>query len=330
MNYRSLIVVLAVACVMLLGVGAAWAQDVPVQATEAMTNTATIATEPTPGIPSAATIADQVVEGLAGKQTVLFAWYPDNWGQGLLYFVLGLAGALVTVYLFLGEMLPSMGGQVEYERIRLALERYVERREEMLKLRNDAVQGRAEREYDLVALNELSDDLHEMAELLEKRLRSERWRLFALGFPIYLVLGGFFAAGLATNFMEAIIIGFGWTLIADRLGMERQNAQLQVIREKRVNELQNTIKELEADRGQKADMLSKSSERMEQLSAVLATYTGRLEEIQTIARGLLGQLDTELNKLDKRAEELKDETLRSVADDLEQQISTLLDKILGS
>lgn len=249
MRYRSLIVMLAVACVALLGAGLAWAQDAPVDATEVVTDTAAAAEpSPTPEIPSAASIAEKVVEDLAGKQTTLFAWYPDNWGQGGLYFLLGLAGALVTVYLFLGEMLPSMGGQVEYERTRITLEHYVEQREELINKRNEVALGRADEGLHADSLDKLSKDLNDITELLEKRLRSERWRLFALGFPIYLVLGGFFSAAFASNFLEALVIGFGWTLIADRLGLQRKDAQLQILRESDVNKLKNRVKDLQADR----------------------------------------------------------------------------------
>ncbi len=166
-----------------------------------------------------------VLSRLQGEAVVLFGWHATgDWGTGWLYFVLGMAGALVTVYLFLGEFLPSMGGKANLARDQILLDEYQAARRAVVEIRQRAALGQANhiRQDQLNAAEELSDDLDEMIRFLERRIWNERWRLFALGFPMYIILGGFFAMALAGNFLEAIIIGFGWTVVADRLGLERE------------------------------------------------------------------------------------------------------------
>ncbi|MEJ2210069.1 MAG: hypothetical protein P8129_13660 [Anaerolineae bacterium] len=341
MNKRSLVVVLAVACVALLSVGSAWAQTPPTEAPTA----AAITPTPTPQIPSPSAIADAVVEDLGGKEAVLFAWYPDDWGQGALLFVLGLAGALVTVYLFVGEMLPSMGGQAEYERLRVTLAHYVERREEIIEMRNNLVLGEEDQALSLEALSTLSRDLQEMTELLERRLRSERWRLFAIGFPIYLVLGGLFAAAFASNLLEAIVIGFGWTLIADRLGLERKNAQLQEIRAQEINELKNEAQEAKAKADvriagyqakleSKEEAIKQSSQQLMELATVREhledlvreanEYKGSLDTIQNVAGLMAKRLDDDLDTLRDLSQPLDPTDAERIANEIETEVGQLL------
>ncbi len=333
MRSRKMAVVLAWAWLLVLTPAVARAAEPAPAAAEPIT--ATNVTSPT--IVTASQIADQVVSDLAGRQTELFAWYPDNWGQGGIYFLLGMAGALVTVYLFLGEMLPSMGGQVEYERTRVTLEHYLEQREELINLRNDVALGQADDDVNSAVLDRLSDDLNGITELLETRLRSERWRLFFLGFPIYLVLGGFFAAAVATNFLEALVIGFGWTLIADRLGLERKNAQLQVLREKQVNELKDQIKEYQADlrqaekeRDMKQDELESNSEKLDQSARLLDQYAQEKVAKQRAEANLrmIQQAAAVLpDKLDPLLEQVRQVSATQVADEFEKPINELLDVI---
>jgi hypothetical protein len=182
-------------------------------------------TAPTPDLAQPA--ADAAV-----APSVIFAWaYAEggaaqNWPTGLIYALLGIVGALTMVYLFLGEFLPSMGGKAEYEALKGELEDYKVRRDETLKNREKYARGEAaaltlER---LTAENNLTDDYDKTIERLERQISQDRWRLFWLGFPIYLVLGGFFAAAFASNEIQAILIGFGWTAIADRIGLQREFA----------------------------------------------------------------------------------------------------------
>jgi hypothetical protein len=333
-------VVLTLACLVLLGAGGAGADEPPGDVSEPVTSTREI----TPTIPTADQIANQVIKDLAGKPTVLFYWYPDDWGEGGLFFLLGLAGALVTVYLFVGEMLPAMGGRAEYERTRVALDYFVERRNEIIRLRDDVLQGRkevgkpltdvaqrqAERQLHLTALNELSDDLQKVTELLEGRLRSERWRLFAVGFPIYLVLGGFFAAAFAQSFLEAVIIGFGWTIVADRLGMKRQEQELELIREKRVVEINAERKHLETEVAAMADQLQVSADEVDNMTRNINRYVKGLHQIQSVAADLLYPLDKNLSLIHEIARKQGVDELGNIADDIEEQISELLTQIQDS
>jgi hypothetical protein len=57
---------------------------------------------------------------------------------------------------------------------------------------------------------------------LRNAYRSERWRMFLIGGPMYILLGAFFAAALATTFLQALVIGAAWTTVLDRVQLGGQ------------------------------------------------------------------------------------------------------------
>ncbi|MGI8519013.1 MAG: hypothetical protein ACR2MC_00130 [Actinomycetota bacterium] len=177
--------------------------------------------------------------------------------MGLGFGALGLMGALVTIYLFLGESLPSMGGKAEYESLRLELEDFKERRDKTLRAREKFARGEADDtpEDQLRAQDELSADYNATITRLESQLARERWRLYLIGFPVYLVLGAAFAVLFASNTLQAILVGFGWTALADRIGLKRE---LEVKREKKDRQIQE-LEEVASEQTKRAQNLAKSS-----------------------------------------------------------------------
>jgi len=179
----------------------------------------------------AATIAGAATGVASGTPTDvnLFGWaskpggFSENWPEGIGLFGLGFFGALVTVYLFLGESLPSMGGKAEYGFMQAELTDLKKRRDRSFAVREryasgDPTVSKVQWEAEGAVYEELASAISN----LEDRASKERRRLFALGFPIYLVLGGFFAAAVAANPLQALVVGFGWTSIADRFGLRRE------------------------------------------------------------------------------------------------------------
>jgi hypothetical protein len=179
----------------------------------------------------------------------VFPWatsggFDDNWVQGLGFALLGLIGALVTVYLFLGEFLPSMGGKAEYEEGKVELEELVKQRNAQLELREGYAAGKGKAtDAQLRAAETLTGSLDTAISQKESSLTQERRRLVAIGMPIYLVLGGAFAVLFAANILQALLIGFGWTAIADRLGLNKELAVRSAKRDETIAKLSDKAKE---------------------------------------------------------------------------------------
>jgi hypothetical protein len=55
-------------------------------------------------------------------------------------------------------------------------------------------------------------------------LRFERWRQFGIAASLYVLLGGFFAAVLANDLFQSILIGASWTSYIGTLGLKRDSA----------------------------------------------------------------------------------------------------------
>ena len=180
---------------------------------------------------------------IAQVSDVLFPWiesggFEANWAEGLGFAGLGIVGALVTIYLFLGGFLPSMGGKAEYEATRLEIEDLAKRRDKQITLREQHTRGDAGIPAERLAeADKLTDDLGEMIEAKEARAAKLRRELIAIGFPLYVVLGGVFAVLFASNALQAILVGFGWTAVADRIGLKRELDEKSRQREEEINKL---------------------------------------------------------------------------------------------
>ena len=144
----------------------------------------------------------------------LFTWLasaPPDWIRGILYAALGLVGALIVVFTLVGGAVPGTAGFV---RIEADLKRVEEREKILDDLLKAAVKNPAEIAAVEVATNNLRDDV-----------TADRRRQFALAAAIYTVLGAFFAAMLARDVLQALVIGAGWTSYLGALGLKKDYAE---------------------------------------------------------------------------------------------------------
>jgi hypothetical protein len=225
-------------------------------------------------------------------ETPVFPWlarpggFAANWTTGLGHFVLGVVGALITVYLFLGEFLPSMGGKTLYELTRQELDDQKKRRDAAVIDREklgQALSGRDKLPADEAAAIDvrlrasegllLGFDRH--IRRLEREAGRERWRLFLLGFPMYVVLGGFFATAFALNTIQAVLIGFGWTAVADRIGMQKELAVKKQLTSEQINRVETAsleeLKKLRESNQKLESQLMMARAVAERATAALAT-----------------------------------------------------------
>lgn len=139
---------------------------------------------------------------------LLFSWArsPINWTQGLIFSLTGLVGGLITIFTLIGGTIPGTYGQAQIEIDRERLER-ISRTLEVLIQSQDS---NAEKIHEVEnAANNLRDDL-----------RAERWRQFTTASLLYGFLAAFFSAALATNLLQAIVIGAGWTSFLGSVGLQ--------------------------------------------------------------------------------------------------------------
>lgn len=106
-------------------------------------------------------------------------------------------------------------------------------------------------------------------------MSSERRRLIATAVPLYLLLGGFFASALATTVLQALFVGFGWTAIAVRAGLKRDQEQAKKQRESELEEIVSDVAAKDAEltelRQVSARTLREKADLAAQLDILLAT-----------------------------------------------------------
>lgn len=172
----------------------------------------------------------------------LFTWArstPPEWGKGALYAGLGLVGALVTVFGFIGGVVPGTAGHASIE---AGLKRVEEREKIIDALMKDPVGNAAEIKAIEQATNNLRDDVNR-----------DRRRQFTIAAILYAVLGAFFAVLLARDLLQALVIGAGWTAFLGALGLKKDYAERKAAKDQVIESAVSRNKELEGKvRKQKA------------------------------------------------------------------------------
>lgn len=147
---------------------------------------------------------------------------PINWEKGILLTVLGLVGAMVTTFGLIGGAVPGTAGQAKIDLDTQRLERWSERLETLVQETPPSPEAIRAVEQ---SVNNLRDDLG-----------AERWRQFAIASFLYLFLGATFAAIFASDLLQALLIGAGWTGIAGSLGLKRDYAERKAVKDEAIRE----------------------------------------------------------------------------------------------
>lgn len=162
-----------------------------------------------------------------------FAWLtkaqPD-WPTGGLLALMGLIGALCTIFGFIGGAVPGTTGQAKIEKDNARLDRLTEILEDLIKNNSDKSEAITAVQK---SVNSLRDDL-----------RREHWRQFFIATLLYAFLGAMFATMLGNNFLQALVIGAGWTAIIGSLGLKKDYAEKKAVKDEASNQQAEVIKVL--------------------------------------------------------------------------------------
>jgi hypothetical protein len=223
---------------------------------------------------------------------VLFPWvhsggFSKNWLHGLGFVGLGVVGALVTVYFLLGDFLPSMGGKAEYEELKLELDELGRRRYRQIEIRERFARGDSTiSDEQLQAADRLTEDLGQAITQKQREIQNQKRGLLAVGLPIYVLLGGAFAVLFSSNGLQAFIIGFGWTGLADRIGLNRELDARSSKREVEIQKLRE-----DAENGVRAQSeLDVARAQLRQLAESTTRLAGALERVRQPSGTRLGRI----------------------------------------
>lgn len=168
----------------------------------------------------------------------------DNLPTGLGFAGLGAIGAMILIFGLIGSYLPSMGGKGKYEALLIEIEILESRRDEQIASRERFVRSGADVGADRRhEAGKLTQDLSQAIESKKAEAKQAYRQVLWLGIPIYVVVGGALAVLLATNALQALLIGFAWTSIADRLGLKREQGEKQATKIENVDELTQRAKD---------------------------------------------------------------------------------------
>lgn len=136
---------------------------------------------------------------------------PPDWTRGALFSVFGLVGALVTMFSLIGGAVPGIAGQALIDVETNQLGNLYKRLEQLINAST----------IDAEAINAIEKTIND----LRNDLRVERWRQFGIALIFYALLGSFFAAILAQDLLQALVIGAGWTGVVGNLGLKKDHQE---------------------------------------------------------------------------------------------------------
>lgn len=179
----------------------------------------------------------------------LLEWYtaaggPD-WELGIALAIAGVIGASVTVYLLLGDFLPAMGGRARITALEVELEDVRRRKQESISRREKLLAEPTPDTDRIRGEEQVTADYAAEVDRLSTTVRSETRRLQAMGIPLYLLLGGVFAAVVADDLLQAAIVGFGWTAVASRLGFRSEQAEAARLSDLEYERLRNAVESVQ-------------------------------------------------------------------------------------
>lgn len=221
----------------------------------------------------------------------LFPWafedggFSGNYLRGLVLYLLGTVGARIAVYSTLGDFLPSMG-RGEYNRLDAELQALRRQRDETLKQRKTLTDRGEDPPADL---SRLSDSYMTLVKDKEASLSRLRWRLILMGVPLYIVLGGFAAAAIASSLTLALAIGFGWTAVLDRVGLGRELAKATPERAEAVDELERETRAARAELNAMTAENQRLAERATRYNELVEDYRQAQAALRTLVGAAGGQ-----------------------------------------
>lgn len=154
-------------------------------------------------------------------------WWPSNISVGMLFFLLGVVGAAITVYF--GEWEKLIGKSA----LMLEIEDEIEAKRKIAEIIKDP------REV------ELREKWEGLIARDQNRLDKERQFVRIQGTVLYLIIGGVFAAILANTVLEAVAFGAGWTGLIGIFGIKKDSEERRKIRDQKDEESLERLSKLQ-------------------------------------------------------------------------------------
>lgn len=151
-------------------------------------------------------------------------WWPDNSLVGILFFILGICGAAIMVYIGEWDKLMAKSARI------IEIENEIEKKREISDKITDSKEVDTRKKYE--------DMINEDEDRMDRERRDTR----ITGIILFMFIGGVLAAILANSMVEAVGFGAGWTGLIGIFGIKKDN---ELRKESRDTETQNLIENSE-------------------------------------------------------------------------------------
>lgn len=211
-------------------------------------------------------------------ESAFFPWislsngFEADWAVGLVYAAIGIVGALVFIYFAFDEALPGMGGRTRVNDLEADLRELERQRKGVVDRRQELLGAGSVDKDRLDGLDSLTKAYDEQVRVRQAEIAQARRMRLAAGIPLYVILGGVVASAFATNLLQAVIIGFGWTGVVQSIGLRQRTEEVKQASAKEIEDVQSAFHaQLDLERQRAADAAEQKARELG--NAVLALST---------------------------------------------------------
>jgi hypothetical protein len=199
----------------------------------------------------------------SGGDSTILSWMGKKdlplqpiWAYAALLFLLGAVGGMITAFYSVGQALPGIGGgglidpevarmQAFEDAVKLCSSDLVEIQ---AKLKNcgQTEDPKCVQNLQFVAAQYI--DQIKMYEEHVARLRdlvnANRWKIWAYGMPMYVMIGGVTSLLFAKDWVQALLFGYSWSGVVSAIGLKGAATQKEAVVQDKAQQLTNEIERL--------------------------------------------------------------------------------------
>ncbi|HUS76086.1 MAG TPA: hypothetical protein VMY43_08775 [Methanothrix sp.] len=191
-------------------------------------------------------------------------WWNNDPYLGLLFFLLGVSGAAIIVYIYIGNFEKIIGQSVTC----LEIEKDIEKK------KNEIEVLRKEFKH-----HDCRIGLEEIVYKKEDRLYKEKNLTRLEGIILYLFIGGIVSSILAKGVFEAVFIGAAWTSFLGVFGLKKDAEGRKTLKDEELNVSENDYNTLVKDYRSVINELTEANGRIKIASETINKY-----ERETLAK----------------------------------------------
>lgn len=205
-------------------------------------------------------------------------WWNSDPYLGLFFFLLGVCGAAITVYLYIGNFEKLIGKSTDCLNIE----------KDILSKKNEI-----ENLKDKLKSHECRMQLENLIKDKEGLLIKEKNGIKIQGAILYLFIGGILASIIAKGIIDAVAIGAAWTTVLGVFGIKKEVQELKSVKDEEITISESDYDNITAELNQTLDALDSAYIQLDDASETIKNNEDYIKDLEQLIDKREKQIDHE-------------------------------------